>query len=147
MDSATTAPAETDKNRHVKDYLTFYLNLPHPPHYAVMINGPWGIGKTHLVKQFLKEAVGEADKYVYVSLFGIATRDEIDSALFEAIYPLVGSKAAKLGGRILKTALKFNGIELDLKLSDVISKFNPRIYVFDDLERCEMPVNKVMGYI
>jgi hypothetical protein len=99
------------------------------------------------VKQLLKETVGEPDKYVYMSLFGIATRDEIDNALFQALYPWVGSKAAKIGGRIFKTALKYGGIQTDLQLSDVISKFNPRIYIFDDLERCEMSVNKVMGYI
>ncbi len=139
--------AASDNNRHVKDYLTFYLSLPHSPHYAVMINGPWGIGKTYLVKQFLNKTIREPDKYVYVSLFGLTTLNEIDSALIEAIYPLVGSKFAKIGGRIAKAALKFKGIELDFKLGDIVDKFNARIFVFDDLERCEMPINVVMGYI
>jgi hypothetical protein len=136
-----------DKNRHVKDYLTFYLSLPHSPHFAVMINGSWGIGKTYLVKQFLKEAVRAPDKFVYLSLFGLASLDEIDGALFESIYPLFATKAAKIGGRIIKAALKFRGVELDLKMNDVANKFSPRVFVFDDLERCEMPINKVMGYI
>jgi KAP family P-loop domain len=136
-----------DRNRHVKDYLRFYLSLRHSPYFAVMINGPWGIGKSHLVKQFLKEAVRDPDKFVYISLFGLTSLDEIDSALFEAIYPLVTSKAAKIGGRIIKAALKFKGIDFDLNLKDVIDKFSPRVFVFDDLERCEMPINSVMGYI
>src|SRR5262249_32584846 len=110
-----------DKNRHVKDYLNYYLQLPHSPRYAVMINGPWGVGKTYLVKEFLKETIREPDKYVYVSLFGLASLDEIDTALLEAAYPLlVGSKAAKVAGRVIKAALKFKNITLDLKFDDVL---------------------------
>jgi KAP family P-loop domain len=112
-----------------------------------MINGPWGIGKTYLVKRFLNKTIREPDKYVYVSLFGLTTLDDIDGALLEAIYPLVGSKVAKIGGRIIKAALKFKGINFDFDLRDVVDKFKPRIFVFDDLERCEMSINVVMGYI
>jgi Cdc6-like AAA superfamily ATPase len=136
-----------DKNRHVRDYLSYYLGLPHSPHYAVMINGPWGIGKTHLVTQFLKTTIKDPDKFVYVSLFGLTSLDEIDAALLEATYPLLASKAAKVTGRIIKAALKFKHIDLDLNVHELVDKFNPRIFVFDDLERCEMSVNVVMGYI
>jgi KAP family P-loop domain len=123
MDIPNMAPAESDPNRHVKDYLTFFLNLPHAPHYAVLINGPWGIGKTYLVKQFLKKEIPHADHYVYISLFGVRARDEIDTALFGSIYPALGSKTAKLGGRILKTALKYGtGIEFDMSLKEVITR-------------------------
>jgi len=63
----------TENNSHVKDYLAYYTALPHSPHHAVMINGPWGIGKTWFVKTFLRQHVGQDKKYIYISLYGLAT--------------------------------------------------------------------------
>ena len=41
---------ENDKNKHVKDFLDYYLNFSREPKYAVMLNGAWGTGKTFLIK-------------------------------------------------------------------------------------------------
>jgi tRNA A37 threonylcarbamoyladenosine biosynthesis protein TsaE len=46
------------KNPHVWEYLNYYVSLPHSPHYAVLISGSWGIGKTYLVKEFLRQNFG-----------------------------------------------------------------------------------------
>jgi predicted GTPase len=43
-----------DNNRHIKEYLSQYVNFPHSPHFAVMLSGAWGIGKTFLIKAFLE---------------------------------------------------------------------------------------------
>jgi hypothetical protein len=45
--------------------------------YAIMIDGAWGVGKTHFV---LNSLVPEraATKFVYASLYGLSTFDEID---------------------------------------------------------------------
>jgi hypothetical protein len=130
-----------------------------------MINGPWGIGKTYVVTKFLDQNFGQkqratdrdADpnrhkrkkrKYVCVSLFGLETIDEFDAALFQAIYPALGWKATKVGARVGKTLLKrFVGLDANFEISDVINKFDADLFVFDDLERCEAPLNKVLGYI
>src|SRR5258708_4230084 len=111
MAKPRNASEPTDKNRHVKDYLHYYISLPHSPHYAVMINGPWGIGKTYLVKEFLRQFFEQDKKYVYVSLFGLSTIDEIDAALFQAIYPALGWPTTKLGARIGKTLLRRFGFD------------------------------------
>jgi len=136
-----------DKNAHVTTFLSYYASLPHSPHYAVMINGPWGVGKTYLVKQFLQGRRQAGKKPVYVSLYGLKTLDEIDEALFQALYPALGWKITKLGLRVSKTLLKRFGVEPNLKPGEVIDKFSADIYVFDDLERSESPINQVMGYI
>ncbi len=75
-------------NRHVWDYLTYYLGLAHAPCFAVLLSGPWGVGKTYLLKAFLKDRFKEdvAD-YVYVSLYGLSSIEEIDDALFQAAFP------------------------------------------------------------
>lgn len=136
------------RNKHVWDYLEYYTAFPHPPRYAVLINGPWGIGKTFLVKRFLNQHFAKSsEEYVYLSLYGLSSLEEINEALMAAIYPALNSKAAKIAGHALKAALKFGGVELEFEKGDFLNKFKAKLYVFDDLERCEMDLNQVLGYI
>lgn len=135
-------------NDHIQEYLTYYVTLPYSPHYAVMLNGPWGIGKTYLIKQFLKENADKIGNYVYVSLYGLTSIEEIDSAVLQALFPALGWKVTKIGARIGATALKYIGVNDDkLKFSDLVNRFEADLFVFDDLERCEAPINKTLGYI
>ena len=142
-----TPASNGDSNRHVKEYLLRYINLPHPPHYAVMLTGPWGIGKSFLIDKFLKSALKEDQRYIYVSLFGLASAHEIDAAIFRATYPLLDSKGVKIVGHLAKVAMRYVRVDPEIKIADWLSKFNAALYVFDDLERCEMDTNKVLGYI
>ena len=138
---------DMDRNQQVKDYLTYYTAFPNPPHFAVMLNGPWGIGKTFLLKEFLKSIAVGGVKYVYVSLYGLTSFDEIEDALFRATYPLLDYKGIQLAGRAAKALGKFLRIELDLGAKDILNKANADVFVFDDLERCNIPVSRVLGYI
>ena len=135
-------------NRHIHDYLDYYISLSSPPHYAVMLSGPWGIGKTFLVKRYLANKFpGTERKPVYVSLYGLGTLHDIDNALFQSIYPVLDSKITKVGGKILEAAARRFGINPQIKLSQVISKFNADLYVFDDLERFQGSISAALGYI
>jgi DNA polymerase III delta prime subunit len=155
MTNATSQPS-SDKNQHIRDFLSRYIDLPYSPHYAVLLAGPWGVGKTYLVKEFLRKKFGDdADqtgkRYIYVSLYGLASVDELDAALFQAAYPLLASQAIQVGGRvgmaIFKSISKITRVDLpDFKFSD-LPKPKAELYVFDDLERCEMPINMSLGYI
>src|SRR5262249_39994881 len=49
-------------------------------------------------------------------------------------------------GRLGKAALKFFRADPEFSFAD-LPKPNADVYVFDDLERCEMPINKSLGYI
>ena len=135
------------RNKHVWEYLEYYIALPHPPRYAVLLNGPWGIGKTFLVKKFLETHFDRRSEYVYLSLYGLSSIEEINEALIAAIYPALTSTGAKIAGRVVKSALKYAGIEIDIEKKDFLSKFKAELYVFDDLERCEMELTQVLGYI
>lgn len=137
----------TDRNVHVKEYLRYYLSLPTPPGFAVLLDGPWGIGKTFVIKKFLDTLDKEATPYIYVSLYGIRSVDDIDDAILQGMYPVLANKGVELGGRALKSIGKYFNVELDLKAKDFLNKSKANVYVFDDLERSEMPINTVMGYI
>lgn len=63
--------------------------------YAVMIDGDWGCGKTHFVKEYLIDKIeqNETDKkkkdedyiikrIVYISLYGIKSVDEVSKQVF-----------------------------------------------------------------
>src|SRR4051794_27640766 len=113
-----------DRNQQVKDYLKYYANFPHPPHFAVMLNGPWGIGKTFLLKEFLNSDAIAGMKHVYVSLYGLTSFEEIDDAILRAMYPLLEYKGIQLAGRAVKSAAKFFRIDLDLKAEDILTKAN-----------------------
>lgn len=136
-----------DRNQHVKDYLSYYIDFPNAPHFAVLLNGPWGIGKTFLVRQFVKPFAEKGVRVVYVSLYGLTSLDEIDDALFRAMYPLLDNKGAQFVGRAAKAIGKYFRVDLDIKAHEFLNRANADVFVFDDLERADIHVNRVLGYI
>ena len=143
---ALLRPGVVDRNQHVRDYLRYYLAFSNPPGFAVLLNGPWGIGKTFVIKNFVK-LLGETTRYIYVSLYGLRSADEIDDAILQSMYPVLKHKGVEIGGRALKSVGKYFNVELDLQARDFIARSRSDLYIFDDLERCAMPINTVMGYI
>jgi hypothetical protein len=142
--------ASDDANAHVKEYLKHYIEFPHAPRYAVMLRGAWGIGKTYLVRRYLDDyfsSKGGKAGYKYVSLYGVTNIEEIDSAVMAAHYPLLSGKAAKLFARAAGMGLEFAGIESKPKASELVEKVKPGLYVFDDIERCDVSINSILGYI
>ncbi len=134
---------------HLTAYLDHYKTMTEPG-FAVLVTGPWGSGKTHQVKNAL--APGE---YYYLSLFGLQTADEIRAAVFASMYPtkdrlkkiaafgdglnIQTAGFATLGTKGLPSAivgaLVGNNVETD------------RVIVFDDLERCKLSINDILGVI
>jgi len=148
LETTQADPTPPKPNQHIREYLNYYLKLAHAPNYAVFLNGPWGIGKTYLVKQILADHFGEKkNDYAYISLYGLTSTDQIDEALLVAAYPVLGNKSIKVAGRLGRSVAKRVGLDPELKAADFLRKDTNRLYVFDDLERCEMPVNQVLGYI
>ena len=147
----TSAPSEPhDPNQHIYEYLRYYTDFPERPKYAVLIDGPWGVGKTHLVNRFLKSKFGEQkQKFVYISLFGLKSTKDIDDALYAQAHPLLASKKARVAGRVIKSILKHRGVDIDgqFDVRNFLATTEFALYVFDDLERSNMDVNEVLGYI
>lgn len=137
-------------NSHIESYIDYYLSLNEAPNHAIFLDGEWGIGKTFLVKSLLKSKFkNRKDEYVYISLYGLKSTEDIDKALLSSLHPLIYNKRVKTIGKLIKAGLNSVGLkaELDFKLEDALSKFNADLYVFDDLERCEIPIKEIFGYI
>lgn len=151
------------KNKHVAEFLDYYCDLKASPKYAVLVKGPWGSGKSWFVKKYIKSQSGSGRRYLYVSLYGLRSADGIEDELFRQIHPLLSSSAMRIAGKFLKGALKTT-INFDFdgdgksdgsvaasmpkeKLLDKLKVEDGSVLVFDDLERCAMPVTDVLGYI
>jgi hypothetical protein len=137
---------EREHNNHIREYLRYYLALGHSPYYAVMISGVWGIGKTYLVKNLLKDLLNDTP-YSYISLYGMDSIDAIDSALYQSLHPLLTSKGAKIAGRASKALLKYARIDNSINVKDFMKLGNDRLYVFDDIERSPLKPDILLGYI
>ncbi len=140
--------------------------------YAVMIDGEWGSGKTYFVKNELikklenyikdKDDEDSVKKIIYLSLYGMKSIEDISKQMVYEAYlsNLNDAKSlAKAGIKFSKILLptvfdvinnKF-GINIDKdKISETICDFaslKNTLLIFDDLERCDCPINEVLGYI
>ena len=149
------------QNKHIKEFLNYYIGLPNPQ-YAVLLKGKWGSGKTHFINEYKKELDKNKQKYIYVSLYGVTSYDEIETKFLEAIYPRLYNKktifAGKIAKQLLKATLKIDwdgnqqeNAEIEVKIPDLkpedLLNTKDYILIFDDLERCSINIINLLGYI
>ncbi|RBP25382.1 MULTISPECIES: P-loop NTPase fold protein [Bacillus] len=131
--------------------------------YAIQINGPWGIGKTHYVTKVLKEEIEEIeatpkDKYrvIYISLNGLKNVDEIGESVFLSSINKTGSYTYTIGRAGLEIGSKIPGFKfleaVDKKISNITQyreHLQKCVLCFDDLERIDksVTIQQVLGYI
>lgn len=142
--------------------------------YAVMLDGGWGYGKTYFIKNKLIPEIEKTNtrvenahnqtrknkikckrKVVYVSLYGIRDTNEISNQIFLRILEFSMGKNGKylpvVGVGITALTEKFGVSSLTKgNVSEVLSgfaEFQNYVFIFDDLERCSIPINEVLGYI
>ena len=156
-----------DLNNHIVEFLDFYLFETSKPGYAVFIDGSWGSGKTFFIKNYI-DSCDINSKFLYVSLYGINNVDQINDFFFQQLHPNLASKPAKFAGVLLKGVLRAT---LRLDISDFADNSSSgaatikspidnvelpeylkepsdsHILVFDDLERADLPMKQLLGYI
>jgi hypothetical protein len=136
-------------NKHIFDYLDYFVDLPSAPQYAVMLTGPWGIGKTYNIKRYLETLDARGKKAVYVSLYGAASLDDITSSILAALLPIPDKRFARIGGqlaRVLTTKLLRGGEPAALAANWIVDGV-ASVMVFDDLERSKLSVVEVFGVL
>jgi|688.fasta_scaffold92038_2 hypothetical protein len=150
-------------NEHIHAFLVYYCDIVGSPEYAVLIKGPWGSGKSRFIMDFLNELEGKGKKSLYVSLYGVNSIHDIENQFFSQLHPVLASKGAKMVGKLFKGIIRAS-IKVDLDgdgSSDgdiTISAPNEsflkemqspdgRVLVFDDVERCSLPIAVILGYI
>lgn len=151
-------------NQHIVDYLDAYRRMGNVD-FAVMITGPWGSGKTEFVKSWTDslKRIDNDDQpdYLSVSLNGVLSLNDIDSLLFRAAHPVLGGKSARFAGKVLgaiASGIKLTAGGSDSKVSGefMVSELkgfsfdkwigDAPLLVFDDLERCCIDIESLMGY-
>lgn len=162
----------SESNKHIELFLKYYLEKEVSPDYAVLLTGCWGAGKTFFIKRFLggekkeiKEWLTDCEKYtvVYVSLFGAKNREEMDKRVLEKFHPFLNSaiikvmpNAVSLLGGIAGAVSANPQITIAGKAISIFSRkflnvfgngFKKAVVVFDDVERADMPLPELLGYL
>ena len=92
---------------NVEKLSAVFENFKRDNNRAILVDGPWGVGKTYQILQFLKKDIPDKNKkenrMVYVSLFGKTTIDEIHTDIYSKLHP-VKSGAKKVVQVIPKVA-------------------------------------------
>ncbi|MDD2377040.1 MAG: P-loop NTPase fold protein [Clostridia bacterium] len=135
--------------------------------YAIMLNGEWGSGKTYFWNNKLRSRLesitvnGKNYKTIYMSLYGINSLEEISKKIFIETNPMISKTLKKFvdtreGNLIpeyVKTGLdmanmfgtmSFNSEKVDFSKLFAIDN---KILCFDDLERANVDVIDILGYI
>jgi hypothetical protein len=152
-----------NNNQHIEEFLKYYYTFDKDPGYAVLLKGKWGVGKTWFVNKTLQSLTDDGGKHLYVSLYGVGSYEEIENEFFKQLHPALSSKSMALTTKIAKGLLKaslkidFDGDKSpDADISIQIPNINiPKyltntsgfIIIFDDLERCSISIENILGYI
>ncbi|SFP59345.1 KAP family P-loop domain-containing protein [Ectopseudomonas composti] len=150
-------------NDHISKFLMEYCFLKTAPQYAVLLKGSWGSGKTWFIQKTIKQIRERDGKELYVSLYGVNSFSAIEEEFYRQLHPILSSKGMALTGKIItglaKATLKIdfnqdgkddgslNVSVPDIKIPDYLTNTAGLVLIFDDLERCSIPINEVLGYI
>ena len=156
-------------NENIRKFLNSYIEDPDPL-YGVLIDGAWGCGKTYFIQSWIKELAKRDDnvlKPIEVSLFGMNKVSQINDAINRVLFPVLDNKYYKIakgvvgtvGKAVLKCNMDFDNDgktdgTLDIQLDPLMSLFDSKgkinnewFFVFDDIERCNIDMKAVFGYI
>ena len=142
-----------------------YVRKPYTDH-AIMINGEWGSGKTYFWNNKVKNKIesteidGKRYKTIYMSLYGISNLDDISKKIFIEMNPNLNKSIKKiLDMRNVSSIPEYvkTGIDMAnsfgfMQTNDKVdyAKFfdiDDKVLCFDDLERANVDVIDVLGYI
>lgn len=119
---------------------------------SILIDGPWGCGKTYEVQEYIKK---NKKKCVYVSLFGLETIDEINTEIYKQSHKcrLKMAKMTNVLSKAISPVKYVNNVAdaLAFQLNDIdTTKIKKSKVVFlDDLERLSKGIEyrDLVGYI
>ena len=140
--------------------------------YAVLIDGEWGSGKTYFVNNTLTKIIEKQEsdletsrKVQYISLYGCKAISDVQEniawSFAEDARKVIqdknnfGTAGQKVSNNILLSSKKIGNAILkkflpNMPLYEIASDWlnlGSFIFVFDDLERCDCPINEVFGFL
>ena len=134
--------------------------------YAIMINGEWGSGKTHFWNNKIRNKIeslqlnGKRYTTIYMSLYGISNLEEISKKIFIETTQLMDKNLRKFMDANGQTTIpeyaktgidmaNFFGVTQNGDRVDYAEFFSTddKVLCFDDLERANVDVIDILGYI
>ena len=134
--------------------------------YAIMINGEWGSGKTYFWNNKIRKRIdgmqfnGKQYTTIYMSLYGISNLEDISKKIFiettqlmdKNLKKYMASKGQEHIPEYAKTGLdmaNFFGVTQNGDKVDYGKFFSTddKVLCFDDLERANVDVIDILGYI
>ena len=134
--------------------------------YAIMINGEWGSGKTYFWNNKIRNKIeslqlnGKSYTTIYMSLYGISNLEDISKKIFIETTQLMDKNMRKYMNatgqqsipEYAKTGLDMANLFGVTQNGDKVdySKFfstDDKVLCFDDLERANVDVIDILGYI
>ena len=134
--------------------------------YAIMINGEWGSGKTYFWNNQIKKKIdslklnGKKFTTIYMSLYGISNLEEISKKIFMETSQLMDKNIRKyMNGsgqtsipEYAKTGIDManffgNGANSGKIDYEEFFSTDDKVLCFDDLERANVDVIDILGYI
>ena len=134
--------------------------------YAIMLNGEWGSGKTyfwnHKIKNKIESLQFNGRKYttIYMSLYGISNLEDISKKIFIETTQLMDKNMKKFMESNNQTSIpeyaktgldmaNFFGVTQNGDKIDYGNFFttDDKVLCFDDLERANVDVIDILGYI
>lgn len=153
-------------NRNITENLCRYLTRPNNGQ-AILIEGPWGCGKTHFINTFIgtfiKNEKSKNLKPIKISLFGLNSIAEVENRVLGAFYPVLENKLVKLATVSAKKISAKIGLDYsgdgkpDAQATFSADKIN--LYtlliegrndfalILDDIERTNIKPQELLGYI
>lgn len=154
-------------NQQIKEFLKEHYLLEGKTTFGILIDGEWGAGKTFLINE-IREELGKKAQFLYISLFGMTTMEQMNEKLYSVAHPVLTSKQFKFLLKLLKTSIsaatkfeykdeqtpkiKESDITFNLPFSLIPEDNDSRqvktkkAIIVDDIERCEIPPQNILGY-
>ena len=134
--------------------------------YAIMLNGEWGVGKTHFWNNRIKKKIetmqlnGKRYTTIYMSLYGISNLEDISKKIFIETTQLMDKNLRRFMEQTGQTTIpeyaktgldmaNFFGVTQNGDKLDYAEFFSTddKVLCFDDLERANVDVIDILGYI
>lgn len=150
-------------NIEITDRIIQYLDLD--TNYAIIINGDYGIGKTHYIKNELFPKIAKIkiphsendETYipVLISLFGAKSIEDIQNQIFVELYPILKKRGVKIVAGLGNAVLKYFGSNLEELLSETgtssksLTDYRKILICIDDIDRksSELDLKEVFGFV
>lgn len=148
----------------VEKFLKEWSNTKSKPHFAVLIEGRWGCGKTHFLTKLIEDDAFTDRKSIYLSVFGIPDIQSLETSLFyasasntkKALHKGVGLAGSIFSGALTLSSSGVLGGTANLnKVLDAATSqleksakvMDGALLVLDDLERCQIPMSELLGVV